>query len=253
MSNKVLITGGNRGIGKALVAAFLSTPNTTVIATVRDLSAQSSLDALPKAAGSNVIVLKADVKYIDSINEAIKELSQKHGIDALDVVIANAGLPSFGTKLTEEKISNLREYIEVNSIGQVELYRALLPLLRASKSGAPPKYMYMSSAGGSLAYMQTLLPFAGYGASKALSNFYFKWFAAENPDVITWVQHPGVVIDEKLDDVATLKDLAGFDFTKMETLSLVDCASKLKKLIDEATPENRAGKFLGPDGEEIPW
>jgi len=65
----------------------------------------------------------------------------------------------------------------VNAYGQLELYKAVVSLLRASKSKA--KFVYISSAGGSLTTMSNIVPLAAYGASKALGNFLFKWLALE--------------------------------------------------------------------------
>lgn len=88
-----LITGANRGIGQGLTSLILSGPFTTAIATVRDVERLSpELSALPVGTGSKLIVIQLDSqKELDAAN-AVSELQSKHGIDALDVVIANAGM-----------------------------------------------------------------------------------------------------------------------------------------------------------------
>lgn len=181
------------GIGKGLVAAYLTVPNTTVVATVRDPShpTAESLRSLSKAAGSSLIVIKLDVLSTESISSGIKSLELTHDVHGLDIVIANAGIAGMSDPLALTPVSELQKFINVNAYGQLELFQAVVSLLRSSKANNKGKFVLISSAGGSLTTMNTILPLAGYGASKALANFLFKWLALENDDVLIWAQHPG--------------------------------------------------------------
>lgn len=162
------------------------------MATVRDPSHPTSqaLCFLPKAHGSTIIILKLDVSSAGSIQAAISDLSSTHNIHALDVVIANAGIAEITGPLASTSISEIQKYIDVNALGQLELFKVVAKHLRASKSG---KFALISSAGGSIANMNTALPLAAYGASKALANFLIKWLALENTDLMVWAMHPGYV------------------------------------------------------------
>jgi norsolorinic acid ketoreductase len=181
------------GIGKGLVATYLAVPNTTVVATVRDPShpTAQSLCSLPKASGSSLIVITLDVSSTKSIESGIKSLISAHNIDVLDVVIANAGLAEMSSPLTTSPVSELQKFVDTNAFGQFELFKAVAPLLRASKAESKGKFVLISSAGGSLTTMNVILPLAAYGASKALANFLIKWLALENEDLVIWAQHPG--------------------------------------------------------------
>ncbi|KAL9473296.1 hypothetical protein ACSS6W_007676 [Trichoderma asperelloides] len=193
-NTNILITGANRGIGKGLVTAYLAVPNTTVVATVRDPShtTAKSLQSLSKAAGSRLVVIKIDISSIESIGCGIKSLVSTHDVHTLDVVIANAGIAGMSASLALTPVSELQSFINVNAYGQLELFKAVAPLLRSSKVYDKGKFVLISSAGGSLTTMNTILPLAGYGASKALANFLFRWLALENEDVLIWAQHPGL-------------------------------------------------------------
>jgi norsolorinic acid ketoreductase len=187
------LTLHSKGIGKGLVAVYLANPNTMVIATSRDTSSANSLHSLPKAPGSRLIVVELDVASAESIKSGITSLTSEHSITSLDVVIANAAIASLThTKLVEVAIPEIQDYVNVNAYGQLELFRAVLPLLRKSEGKA--KFVYISSAGGSLTDMSNIIPVAPYGASKALGNFLFKWLALEMDDVLIWAQHPGSVL-----------------------------------------------------------
>jgi norsolorinic acid ketoreductase len=190
----ILITGANRGIGFGLVTLYLSRPSTTVIATVRDPATPSSkaLQCLPRASASRLIVINLDLESTESISTGSQSLTVEHNIHALDVVIANAGIAGTTPPLLSCTTADLQMYIDVNAFGSLELYKGVLPLLLKSK--AQPKFIYMSSAGGSLTSMNTMVPLAAYGASKALGNFLFKWLALEQEGeekVVVWCQHPG--------------------------------------------------------------
>jgi norsolorinic acid ketoreductase len=140
------------GLGKGLVATYLSTPNTTVIATVRDLSNSASLSALPKASGSSLLIVKLEISSADSIATAIETL-KTHNIGALDIVIANAGISGPTNSLAEAPIAELQKYIDVNAYGPFELFKAVLSLLRSSSAENKAKFVLISSAGGSLTAM----------------------------------------------------------------------------------------------------
>jgi len=179
------------GIGKGLVAAYLNSSNTTVVAAVRNIASAGTLRSLPGASASRLLVIEIDVASTNSIKRGIASLEHERKIDSLDVVLANAGSAAVSPALTEMGVSDIQPFVDVNVYGQLELFKAVAPLLRGSKSGAPGKFMYMSSLGGSLKAMNTVAPLAAYGASKALSNFFFKWLSLEQQDIIVWSQHPG--------------------------------------------------------------
>jgi norsolorinic acid ketoreductase len=196
----ILITGANHGIGLGLVSLYLSQPPTTVIASVRSHSSASPLRSLPKAPSSRLVVIALDIASTESIKTGITSLPNDHGITSLDVVIANAGVAGTTPKLRDATISDIQNYINVNAFGQLELYKAVFPLLKrhagSTSSQVEPKLIYMSSAGGSLQSMNTIVPLSAYRASKALANFLFKWLALEetgDDKVLVWCQHPGYV------------------------------------------------------------
>ncbi|KAH7344289.1 hypothetical protein BKA66DRAFT_434337 [Pyrenochaeta sp. MPI-SDFR-AT-0127] len=250
----ILITGANRGIGKGLVAKYLATPNSVVIATVRDPTdaTSKSLENIPRETSSSLIVIGLDVSSSNSIHQAIETLKSTHNIHTLDVVIANAGIAGLNSQLTEASVSEIQEYIDINAFGQFELFKAVLPLLKASKSNDKGKFVYISSAGGSLTNMYNIVPLSAYGASKALGNFLFKWLALESESVLIWSQHPGMV--------ATDMAQVGFDGLKEQGIDLTNhiisvetSTEGIKNVIDGATIEKTHGKFLDQNGSELPW
>lgn len=102
----VLITGANRGIGRGLLAKFLARPNHIVIAGNRSPEDETSrsLASLPMGGGSRLIIVKIDATVAEDPTKAIAELKDSHGIDHLDIVVANAGISLSWPKVSEVKI-----------------------------------------------------------------------------------------------------------------------------------------------------
>jgi norsolorinic acid ketoreductase len=161
------------------------------VAAVRTAGSEHSLQSLPRAPGSYLILIEIDVASVDSIKQGLASLESEHAIDCLDIVLANAGLAVVSPSLTKTCASDIQPLLDVNAFGQLELFKAVTPLLRKSKSDTRGKFMYMSSLGGSLSAMNIVAPLSAYGASKALGNFLFKWLSLEQQDIIVWSQHPG--------------------------------------------------------------
>lgn len=179
------------GIGKGLVAAYLNLPRTTVVAAVRSAASAGPLYTLPKASESRLVVIEIDVASVETIKRGIAFLEFEHSIVSLDIVLANAGNANLSPKIAEAESSDIQPFIDSNVYGQLELYKAVAPLLRNSSKETKPKFMYMSSAAGSLNAMSTILDLSAYGASKIMANFFFRWLSFEQQDIIVWMQNPG--------------------------------------------------------------
>jgi NAD(P)-dependent dehydrogenase (short-subunit alcohol dehydrogenase family) len=116
ITNKtVLITGSNRGIGKALVDEALRRGAKKVFAGMRRPLPHSDKRATP---------LTLDVTNASQIQRAVAE------VDTLDVLINNAGIAFY------DDLSNLdvlEQTFAVNFLGLLKVTNAFLPLLKRSK------------------------------------------------------------------------------------------------------------------------
>jgi len=116
IANKtVLITGANRGIGRALVNEALRRGAKRVYAGTRG--------ALQNA-DKRVTPLTLDVTNVSQIQRAVEE------VDTLDVLINNAGVAIYDDLTNLEVIER---HLEVNFLGMLKVTHAFLPLLRRSK------------------------------------------------------------------------------------------------------------------------
>ena len=132
----ILITGSSSGIGKATAKLFAE-KGWNVAATMRTPAKGADL-----AAHENIEVIQLDVTDKDSINNAVTETLEKFG--RIDVLLNNAGYGTFGPAeyATDDQIRTL---FDTHVFGVIDLTKAVLPTMRAQKSGI---LFNVSSIGG---------------------------------------------------------------------------------------------------------
>jgi NAD(P)-dependent dehydrogenase (short-subunit alcohol dehydrogenase family) len=146
------VTGASSGFGRAIAQAVLDHGD-RVAATARDLDAiQELVDQDPERA----VALPLDVTDPAAAREAIDQATARFG--RVDVVVNNAGYGHGGAveELTDDE---LRQQLEVNLFGVINVTRAALPRLRAQGSG---HLVQMSSLNG----VEGLVGGGYYAASK---------------------------------------------------------------------------------------
>ncbi|GIZ10453.1 SDR family oxidoreductase [Flavobacterium sp. UMI-01] len=122
MSKVVLITGGSSGIGKS-IGEFLHQKGFTVYGTSRN----------PERITNSVFpLLTLDVTQVSTIQTAVTEIIARSG--RIDVVINNAGVGITGP-LEEIPTKEIKNNFETNFFGPIEVMKAVLPQMRAQKSG----------------------------------------------------------------------------------------------------------------------
>ncbi|MFF3085473.1 SDR family oxidoreductase [Streptomyces nojiriensis] len=165
----VLITGTSSGIGLAAAIAAARAGWRTV-ATLRDTG---RADALRKAAAEAGVEL--DIRQLDVVDEA-SVAAAVEGVIAdygrLDAVVNNAGAGHVGT-LELESLADVRQVMEVNFFGVLNVSKAALPHLRATGGrlitvtsvggviGQPFNEAYCAAKFAVEGYMESLAPVAG--------------------------------------------------------------------------------------------
>ena len=140
MSPTVLITGASSGIGKASAALFADR-GWNVIATMRN-----QIDGAEFAGREAVLVTTLDLLDSASIEAAVAAGLERFG--AIDVLLNNAGYGAYGP-LEATPMSVIRRQFDVNVFGLVETIQAVLPAMRAQRSGV---IVNVSSVGGRITY-----------------------------------------------------------------------------------------------------
>ncbi|KAL7905939.1 NAD(P)-binding protein [Trichoderma velutinum] len=238
----VLITGGNRGLGLELVERFLAQPNHTVISANRNINDPTSkaLADLPKAEGSSLVVLKYDARVEQDAFDLVKSLNDEHGINHLDIVVANAGIAKSYPLVKDVQRIDIQEHIDINTYGMVFLYQATRDLLQ--KSTKKPIFVTIGSGAGSLG-RQPPVPNAAYGPSKTMVNWYGVRINAEDEWLNAFVLDPGFVQTEMGNKAAQI-----FGMDEAPT-SVEESVGGLFKVITTATKEIHGGKVVLYTGE----
>ncbi len=146
-----LVTGANRGIGKAFVDALLERDATKVYAAVRDPATVATADR-------RVHPVRLDVSDVERVAAVASEL------DDVQLVVNNAGIARPGTPATAS-LEAARAELEVNYFGLIAMTQAFAPVLAANGGGALVNVLSVASWAAS-----PLL--STYAASKAAAWSY---------------------------------------------------------------------------------
>ena len=171
-----LVTGANKGIGRA-AAEQLAALGMTVLIGARDPRRGEEAAAAVRAAGGDAHAVTLDVTDPATVQEVVKHVEERFG--HLDVLINNAGITGSGQVSPEDAydqvpstvdLDMVRAVFETNVFGVIAVTNAMLPLLRRSPA---PRIVNVSSHAASLALTSdpggpfaTLLPSAAYSPSK---------------------------------------------------------------------------------------
>jgi NAD(P)-dependent dehydrogenase (short-subunit alcohol dehydrogenase family) len=169
----VLITGASSGIGKA-TAVKAADAGATVLLIARSIDKLEETKQEIEAAGGVAHIHRCDLADMEDVERMAEEVLAYHG--QVDILVNNAGRSirrSVG--LAYERFHDYERTIQLNYLGAVRLILALLPSMRARKSG---HIINISSIG-----TQTNPPrFSAYVASKAALDAFSRVIASEVVD-----------------------------------------------------------------------
>jgi NAD(P)-dependent dehydrogenase (short-subunit alcohol dehydrogenase family) len=136
VSQVVVVTGSSSGIGM-LTAQTIARAGHHVYATMRDPASRNepARRALEEEAAEQKLALQVtemDVSSGDSVERCVNQILRER--NRIDVVVNNAGIMSIGLAegFTEEQLQGA---MDVNFFGATRVCRAVLPHLRANRSG----------------------------------------------------------------------------------------------------------------------
>ncbi|EHQ29589.1 SDR family NAD(P)-dependent oxidoreductase [Mucilaginibacter paludis] len=128
MSKVIFITGASRGFGKLWAEAFLKRGD-HVAASARNLD---DLNDLVSKYGNAILPVQLDVNSREQCFKVVEKVNAHFG--RIDVLINNAGYGLFGA-IEETTEQQARDQMETNFFGLLWMTQAVLPLMRAQKSG----------------------------------------------------------------------------------------------------------------------
>jgi len=163
MSRTVVVTGGGRGIGRAIALAFAE-PGAKIVITSRTLSQlQQTADQI-RARGAEAFPVQMDVSDEDSVAHGFGTL---HGqVATIDVLVNNAGVGG-GEVVQGSDVKRWRQTIDTNLTGMYLVSRQVLPLMNDSgriinlssvlgRFGVPGYTAYCASKHGVIGFTRAL-------------------------------------------------------------------------------------------------
>jgi len=154
-----VITGGSRGIGRAIAAAFLRNGIHVAISGINPARLQKAEAELSREGfgGARVLTFAADVRDHLAVESMIDETARRQG--GLDILVNNAGIGWFGS-VESQGHDDWRRVMDTNLTGVFNCCKASIPHLRRRGGGW---IVNISSLAGSNPFVGG----ASYCASKA--------------------------------------------------------------------------------------
>ncbi len=208
IENKVaLVTGANRGIGKAIVESFMNHGAKKVYLAVRRPESAAELEA---QYGGKVVTIRADVADKVSIQALAKQAAD------VDVVVNNAGIAFPNSRVLDAQAEpNLVDELQVNVFGLLNVAHAFAGILEKNR-GALVQL-------NSVASFRDFADIATYSASKAaaysLTQALREELGKKGVQVVS--VHPGGVVTDMAEecDVTTTTPASVVGETLVEALA----------------------------------
>ncbi len=172
-----IVTGGSRGIGRAIAAALLARGAHVAITGVNKDRLEQAEAELARAAtgGARILIFVADVRDQLAVQSLVDETARRQG--GLDILVNNAGVGWFGS-VESQGHDEWRRVMDTNVTGVFNCCKAAIPHLRRRGGG----YIINIS---SLAGTNPFVGGAAYCASKAAVDVFSEALMQE-------VRHDGI-------------------------------------------------------------
>ena len=164
-----VVTGGSRGIGKAVVDLLASLGANVVVNYVRDEQAATATVAKAREHGVEAIAIRADIAQLPQADRLVNETLERFG--RIDFLICNAGIWEGAPveSITEELWDRT---IEINLKGTWSVCRAAVPAMKQQKFG---RIVIVSSTAGQRGEANV----SNYAASKGAQISFMKSLSTE--------------------------------------------------------------------------
>ena len=245
MERKVaLITGGSRGIGKAIAKKFAKEGYDIVINYVSESAELGKVkEEMIENRNVDILFVKADVTNYNGCEEMIKEVINKFG--RIDLLLNNAGITKDGL-LMRMKEEDFDKVIEVNLKGTFNVTKNVIPYMMKQRSGKIVNISSVVGIGGNAGQ-------ANYAASKAGIIGFTKSVAKElaSRNILANCVAPGFI---KTDMTDVLSDAVKENINKQIPLNKMGEADEVANAVYFLASEENTyitGQVLNVDGGMI--
>lgn len=129
-NNKILITGGSKGIGLAMAKEFLLHNNKVIITGRNEEDLQKVKNTYP-----DIFIFKCDLSKQEDIDQLTLYIENEHA--DLKILVNNAGIQyNYHFEEEEQLLSKIDYETSVNLIAPIKLVALLLPILNKNSNSA---------------------------------------------------------------------------------------------------------------------
>ena len=174
VNKTALVTGGGRGIGRAIAIRLAQEGARLAINFLQNEAAAKEVTESIRAMGGEAIAIRANVAERKEVQQLVDEAQQRFG--PIDVLVNNAASVQHGDLLTwseGEMDEKLEEMWRVNVLGTVHCTQAVIPTMTQRHAGS---IVNVTSIAG---YANSVPGTTFYGATKAAIMQLTKRFAYE--------------------------------------------------------------------------
>ena len=223
-----LITGGGRGLGKA-VAVALANEGVNVGITGRNEESLKTTVAELEKLGVKAAYSVFDVEEMAQVEQGVASIASQLG--SIDILINNAGVGDFGS-FEEMPVETWEKVMKVNLFGVYYVAKAALPYLKQNKEGdivnvastaglkgAPNMSAYCASKAAVISLSQSLMA--------ELRKFNIRVITLTPSTIATDMSIEGKLTDGNPEKVLQPEDFAEWvrDILKMNRRSMIASAS----------------------------
>jgi NAD(P)-dependent dehydrogenase (short-subunit alcohol dehydrogenase family) len=159
MSKTILVTGGSRGIGRAVCLIAAKRGWSLGVNYRQDKAAADAVVAQANRAGAKAIAIPGDVASESDVVRMFETATQALGL--LDGVVVNAGVVAPTARLVDMSVERMRRVFEVNVLGAYVTAREAARRMMKSQGGKGGSIVLISSAAARLGSPDLYVDYAG--------------------------------------------------------------------------------------------
>lgn len=208
----VLITGGGRGIGRAIATSFAIAKAEAIFLIGRnenDLSQTAGIVAqLASSSSTKTEFAVADITDLRAVSSAIQKAKLTYG--RIDILVQNAGYLDAHRPVADSDLDDYWRTFEVNVKGGLTVIQEFLK----TRPNPGATLINISSGAGHLPYIPG---FSAYAASKLSLAKIVEYIQHENPDLRVFNINPGAIATDmqaKAGGVVAAPDEIGMSATE---------------------------------------
>jgi 2-deoxy-D-gluconate 3-dehydrogenase len=128
-----LITGGSRGIGRAIALAFARAGADVALAARGSEALETTRAEVEAAGGRRALAVPTDVADTEAVQRMVDGTVEALG--TVDVLVNNAGAAPYYAAIEQIRPEGFEKYFRINFMGALYCTRAVAPILLAKQAG----------------------------------------------------------------------------------------------------------------------